>query len=330
MKQAWISIRPWRKELAVAALEAGADAVLLDEGDSPKVKELGLMTTVAPDGDIPLGKDAVIVEISGKEDEQRAASLPRETTVLLRLSDWKVIPLENLIAQRERLMVFVSSADEAATAVQTLEKGADGVVLETEDPSEVRETVRVVRGLSEKIALAKARVTDVVMLGMGDRVCVDTCTNMSPGQGMLVGNASDGFFLVHSESIENPYVEARPFRVNAGAVHAYILLPDSKTKYLGELKAGEEVLLVDHEGNTQTAYVGRSKVERRPLLLVRAEMEDRELTIVLQNAETIRLTAPDGQPISVASLKPGDEVLVHKTGGGRHFGMEVAETITER
>ena len=56
---------------------------------------------------------------------------------------------------------------------------------------------------------------------MGDRACLDTCTQMSPGEGMLVGNTASGFFLIHSESIENPYVAARPFRVNAGAVDAY-------------------------------------------------------------------------------------------------------------
>ena len=76
---------------------------------------------------------------------------------------------------------------------------------------------------------------------MGDRVCVDTCTQMEPGQGMLVGNTTEGFLLVHSESIENPYVAARPFRVNAGAVHAYALCPGGRTRYLSELKAGDEV-----------------------------------------------------------------------------------------
>jgi len=43
---------------------------------------------------------------------------------------------------------------------------------------------------------------------------------------------------VHSESVENPYVEPRPFRVNAGAVHAYIMMPNGKTKYLDELQDG--------------------------------------------------------------------------------------------
>jgi len=161
-------------------------------------------------------------------------------------------------------------------------------------------------------------------------VCVDTCTNMTPGEGMLVGNASSAFFLVHAETIETPYVATRPFRVNAGGVHAYCLCPDGKTKYLSELTAGDPVLLVKHDGATQVAYLGRSKVERRPMLLVEAEAEGRTLSLVLQNAETIRLTRPDGAALSVAVLAPGDEVLAHLTTGGRHFGMQVEETLTER
>jgi 3-dehydroquinate synthase II len=73
---------------------------------------------------------------------------------------------------------------------------------------------------------------------MGDRVCVDTCNLMISGEGMLVGSQSCGLFLVNSEADEvHPYVASRPFRVNAGAVHAYVLVGE-KTKYLCELEAG--------------------------------------------------------------------------------------------
>jgi 3-dehydroquinate synthase II len=50
----------------------------------------------------------------------------------------------------------------------------------------------------------------------------------------------------------------------------------------------------------------------------------------LQNAETIRLVKPDGQPISITALKPGDKVLGRVEKGGRHFGMKVDETLIER
>ena len=38
---------------------------------------------------------------------------------------------------------------------------------------------------------------------------------------------------------------------------------------------------------------------------------------------------PEGAE-SVTKLKPGDRVLAHLATGGRHFGMAVEETITEK
>ena len=330
MKEVWVRVEPWDKELAIAALESGADAVVLAEGDSPRMADLGVMRTVAPDGDVKLGEDVIEMEIASKADEEKAAKAPADKTLLLRMKDWTIIPLENLIAQRERLFVAVRDADEARTVVQTLEKGADGVVLETRDPAAVRKAVVLVHDIGASIELVPAKVTEVKPLGMGDRVCVDTCSNMELGEGMLVGNATNGLFLVHSESIDNPYVAARPFRVNAGAVHAYVLTPGDRTRYLSELRSGDEVQVVRHDGKTRTAFVGRSKIEKRPLMLVKADAGGTALSIVLQNAETIRLTAPDGSPVSVAVLKPGDEVLAHLMGGGRHFGMKVEESLDEK
>jgi len=159
---------------------------------------------------------------------------------------------------------------------------------------------------------------------------VDTCANLGLGEGMLVGNSSGALFLVHAESLENPYVAPRPFRVNAGPVHAYIRVSADKTRYLGELKAGDEVLVVNFEGRTRPAVVGRLKVERRPLMLVAAEVDGQEITIILQNAETIRLTRPGGEAVSIVSLQSGDEVLVALEEAGRHFGHKVQETILEK
>jgi 3-dehydroquinate synthase II len=181
-----------------------------------------------------------------------------------------------------------------------------------------------------KLELVGAQVTAVRSLGMGDRACVDTCTSMGMGEGMLVGNSGQAFLLVHSESLASPYTAARPFRVNAGAVHAYVLLPDGKTKYLSELKAGDEVLLVRSDGKTAVGYVGRNKIERRPLLLVEAEAGGQAVSLILQNAETIRLTSPEGEAVSVACLKVGDKVLAYLETGGRHFGRRVEETIVEK
>ena len=59
-----------------------------------------------------------------------------------------------------------------------------------------------------------------------------------------------GTFLVHAETEHNEYVAARPFRINAGGVHAYAMMPGDKTCYVGELRSGDEVLIVDKDGRT--------------------------------------------------------------------------------
>lgn len=334
MKAVWINAEPWSRELVTLALESGADAVIVPEGYTERTHALGRIKTVAPDGDMKLGKDVVVVEVSNKSEEQRVAKMPPDQIVVLRMRDWKVIPLENVLAQRGGVFVEVQSAEEAKLMTGILEKGVDGVVLKSQDFNEIKKTVAAVKAISEKIPLVTAKIVRVVQLGMGDRVCVDTCTEMLPGEGMLAGNASDAFLLVHSESIQSPYVATRPFRVNAGALHAYMLVPGSKTPYLSDLRSGNSVLIVNHRGETQQAFVGRIKIERRPLLLVVAEVAvekgTREIGLVMQNAETVRLMRPDGGSLSVAAAKPGDEVLAFLTEGGRHFGMKVRETISER
>lgn len=330
MKKIWVQADPWNKNMVTRALECGADAVIVPKGYTPKVKKLGVIPTISEDGDIKLGEDVLILNVRGKEDEEKAAVLPRDKQLILRMIDWTIIPLENLIAQRSGLFVEVTDSAMAKTAVQILEKGVDGVVLHTHDLNEVRKTVDVIHGFLPKLEMEAAKIVETKLLGMGDRVCIDTCSQMTQGQGMLIGNASDAFFLVQSESEDNPYVAARPFRVNAGPVHAYILNPEGKTQYLSELGTGDDVMVVDHEGNTQIANIGRCKIERRPLMLVTAEVDGRRITTILQNAETIRLVRRGGKSVSVASLKPGAEVLVHREAGGRHFGMKIEETLKEK
>jgi 3-dehydroquinate synthase II len=330
MKTVWVKAVPWRKELVTAALEAGADAVVVEAGCTPDVKALGILATIAPDGDLRPGVDVHEVTITGKADEQRVVELSRSAPVIVSTTDWTVIPLENLVAAGARVIAHVRSAAEAVTAAQTLERGVAGVLLETDDPQEVRRTVEALKLRDEQVALQAAEIVSVRPLGMGDRVCVDTCSNLRLGEGMLVGNSSAALFLVHAETQANPYVDPRPFRVNAGAVHAYVRVPGGKTRYLADLAAGDEALVVDASGRSEVALIGRVKVERRPLALVVARVGEREVGTILQNAETIRLVTPEGQPLSVVEMQPGGLVLVHLEGAGRHFGMKVEETILER
>jgi 3-dehydroquinate synthase II len=331
MKKLWVNVVLYSKKIAIAALESGAEAVILPDGKSNTVREFGKIKTVEKEGDIKPGVDVEFVDISGKKDEDKAASVPENKIVVLRMLDWTIIPIENLLAKRgKNIIVQVENSEQAKLMVEILEKGVDGVLLKTTDINEIKKTAQIIHGISEQITLLEATITQVKQLGMGDRACIDTCTQMGLGEGMLVGNTASGFFLVHSESIDNPYVASRPFRVNAGAVHAYSLAPGGTTKYLADLKAGDEVLIVDFKGNSQIAYLGRNKIEKRPMMLIEAEAEGESISLVMQNAETIRLVSPDGKAISITSLKPGDKVLGHIEKAGRHYGIKVDETLTER
>jgi 3-dehydroquinate synthase II len=331
MKRLWVNCVPYNKQVAIAALESGAEAVVLADGESDKVRQFGKIKTVEKNGDIRPGVDIELIDIACKADEDKAAAVPANKTVVLRMLDWTVIPIENLLARRgKNIIVQVENSQQAKLMVEILEKGVDGILLNTTDVNEIKKTAEIVHGISERVALVTATITATKQLGMGDRSCLDTCTQMALGEGMLVGNTASGFFLVHSESIDNPYVASRPFRVNAGAVHAYTLIPQGKTKYLADLKAGDEVMLVNFQGRSQTAYLGRNKIEKRPMMLIEAEAEGQPISLVVQNAETIRLVGNDGKAISVTTLKSGDNVLGHIEKVSRHFGMSVDETLIER
>ncbi|CCQ35410.1 3-dehydroquinate synthase, type II [Natronomonas moolapensis 8.8.11] len=248
--------------------------------------------------------------------------------------DWQIIPLENLIArigEETDLVAGVRSAEEAKTAFETLEIGADAVLLDTDDPDEIRATVEI-RDESERehLDLQHATVTEIEETGSADRVCVDTASMLDHDEGMLVGSMSRGLFFVHAETADSPYVASRPFRVNAGAVHAYVRTPGGETKYLAELKSGDEVQVVDTEGNTREAIVGRAKIEKRPMFRVEAELENGDrIETLLQNAETIKVATASGRK-SVTDLAAGDDLLVYYEAVARHFGEAVEESIIEK
>jgi len=334
MKEVWLHLPTWNKELVTASLESGIDAILTDSDLIPKIRELGRINLIAQSGgDRTIPDEVEVIVIRGKDDERRAVEALKSKTVVVRTTDWDIIPIENLIPQGgERLFTFVRNIEEARVAAGILERGVAGVVLETNDPLEIGRVSRFVRDIDkESFQLGELTVTAVKTIGLGDRVCVDTCSNLRPGEGLLVGNSNRGMFLIHAENIDNPYVAPRPFRVNAGPVHSYVRVPGGKTRYLGELKTGDQVLVVDSSGNTSIAYVGRSKIEKRPLLVVYAEDESgEEHSVVLQNAETIRLVGKDGSALSVADIKPGDRVMAYLESGGRHFGMSINESILEQ
>jgi len=279
------------------AIELGFDGAILRRDFIERARKLGKIAL------LPYEE---IVEVKSARDQEVA--LGKEVAIL-KFSDWKVIPLENIVAmKRGKAIVVVDSLEDARLALTTLEKGADGIAVRG-DREELRKFYEIVKGGGERVQLLRGKIKEIRPLGLGERVCIDTVSIMSVGEGMLVGNKAAFMFLVASESEDSEYVASRPFRVNAGSVNAYLRV-GSRTKYLAELKAGDEVEIVRYDGEVRKSYVGRVKIERRPLILIVAEANGVEGSVILQNAETIKLVNPDGSHVSVSELKAGDEVLV--------------------
>jgi 3-dehydroquinate synthase II len=266
-------------------------------------------------------------------DEIERASQAGAEFVIVDASDWKIIPLENIIAKlhKSKTKVFTTakSSREVATMFAVLELGVDGVILSTDSEEEVDKARQQLS--STRFPIKPAKIVEIKDVGTGERVCVDTASMMGMGEGMLVGSRSNFMILVHNESVGSSFTSPRPFRVNAGAVYCYTIAPDGKTRYLSEIESGSEVWVVSKEGAARRAVVGRSKIETRPLRMIRAEIDGETGTVILQNAETIRLVTRDGRLLSVTKVKVGDEVLGYaKPASGRHFGMEVDEYIVEK
>jgi 3-dehydroquinate synthase II len=356
MKELWIEVsnnlsENQKNKLFQSAVQT-CDVILVNLDDLISAKKFGLkVASESEESDIIVLKTfnpetlkilknkgktvALKINIHSKKDETTAleAANLKIDYIIVGTPDWKIIPLENLIAKTRgkiKLLAEVSNVKEAKVALETLELGSDGVVLKTDSSEELKKTAEFIKKPPTNINLVPVKVSEIKEIGTGARICIDTCELMKPGEGILLGCQSSGLFLVQAEVHESPYVETRPFRVNAGPLSLYTLTSPTRTRYLSELKSGEEALVVDRQGNLRLTNVARAKIEWRPMLLIEAEYENRTLKLITQNAETIRLVTPNGSK-AVTNLKKGDEILARVEMGGRHFGTLVKEeAVIER
>ena len=253
--------------------------------------------------------------------------------IIVDADNWKIIPLENIIAtlQNTRAKIFTTAknSEEVRTMFAILELGVDGVILQTANVKEIEESKQYLK--DKKFEIKVCEIVGFRDIGIGERVCVDTVSMLETGEGMLVGSKSNFLFLLHNESAGSSFTSPRPFRVNAGAVYCYTILPNGRTTYLSELESGTEIYIVSKEGNSRPVSVGRCKIETRPLRLIKAIGDNIEGTVIVQNAETIQLIRDNGELLPVTSIKEGDKILGYfKPSSGRHFGVEVKEYILEK
>lgn len=253
---------------------------------------------------------------------------------IIHFADPTKIPLEIVLAAAERsagkLLTVVSGLEEAAIVFDVLERGSDGIVYAPADAGEVFALARLLETATPQLRLSTLTVDGIEHVGLGDRVCVDTCTHFAEDEGILVGSYSSGFVLCCSETHPLPYMPTRPFRVNAGALHSYVLGLDNRTNYLSELRSGSTVLAVGADGRTRRVVVGRSKLESRPLLAINAHAEDGQpVSLTVQDDWHVRVLGPGGKVLNVTELQVGDELLGYLATDKRHVGLPIGEFCRE-
>ena len=285
--------------------------------------------------------DVAVVQLDDFHGQDEAISLVGMIDwILVRCSDWTMIPLENIVAAAAgsgtRIAAAISQILDLSGAAFALQHGVDALLLPADeklwDAAEEISGERASIQLEERKAvpsLVMANVTNVESGGVGERICVDLTERLSEGEGMLIGSSANALVLIHGETIPSEFVPSRPFRVNAGAVHAYCLMADGSTKYLSELTAGDQVAIANHSNEIRGATIGRLKIERRPFLLVHFEWNNQSAQVLVQQAETVRLINEEGN-ISVTSIQNRDKIAVRFSSGMRHIGRELAGEMNER
>ena len=290
-----------------------------------------------------------VVTLDGEASQNYARSLVGSVEwLVLEFADWSMIPIENLLAACEgtptKIAAVLSTPEQAQGAGFALQRGVEAIVVR---PSvamleaafivksqrlELRqEETKEEASFPAKVGMGKLTITSVESGGTAERYCVDMTRLLNQGEGLLLGSNASSFLFVHGETVESEFVPTRPFRVNAGPPHAYVRMPNGNTKYLSELQTGDEILLVNTEGMLRNATIGRLKIEIRPMLLIKwVDENDKEGSMFLQQAETVRVVALDGKTKSITALKEGDVVLGWCDVGARHIGASISSIVTER
>ncbi len=289
-----------------------------------------------------------IVDISSVKGQDFAKGLVGLAQwIILEFDNWKMIPIENLIAICDgtgtKIAAKITKSVDVPGAAFALDIGIDAILInpkkELIDAAKIAKFQRQEQyqeysandEYDEQIILASSVISSVSNIKNSARYCIDLTTVLQVGEGVLVGSSASSLALIHGETIPSEFVPTRPFRINAGSPHSYILMNDGKTKYISELKSGDEICIVKENGECRSGTIGRLKIEKRPFLQICWENNnDKPSNIFLQQAETVKLVCPNNQIVAVTEIKPGDKILTYNNEGQRHIGMKISSDVEER
>ncbi|MDD4701380.1 MAG: 3-dehydroquinate synthase II, partial [Desulfovibrio sp.] len=178
MSRIYFNCVPFDKGDVTLALESGVDGVIVPRDHVEQVAGLS-RCPVWPAEETPL------VGLTVKADEE--AVLQRlhagEHVVLAR--GWEVIPVENLLAQSDSVLVEAGTLDEARLAAGILERGVAGIVVSRAAVADLKDIVAQCKMARSREELVPGVITRVDPVGLGHRVCADTLSLLRKGQGML-------------------------------------------------------------------------------------------------------------------------------------------------
>ncbi|MFJ8581131.1 3-dehydroquinate synthase II family protein [Micromonospora sp. NPDC093277] len=306
----------------------GADVVIVDPAVHGSTDELARKYP-----DVEFGRFVEIIDAATLDQACVAARTERWSVLLFR--DPTKIPLEIVLAAAAdangSIITVAQDVEEARIIFGVLEHGSDGVMMRPRAVGDTTALSAAAQAQSPDLDLVELEVTEIRRVGMGERACVDTCTQFREDEGILVGSHSKGMILCVSETHPLPYMPTRPFRVNAGAIMSYTLSTEGRTNYLSELRSGSRVLAVDVKGRTRVSTVGRVKIETRPLLAVDAVAPNGvTVNLILQDDWHVRVLGPGGAVLNSTELKPGDRVLGYLPTADRHVGYPIDEFCREQ
>ena len=287
------------------------------------------------------------ISVDNQDGQNQARALIGSAEwLIIEMADWVMIPLENLVAAADggptKIAACINSIEQAQGAAHALQIGVDALIVKNQkemvEAALIAKSQRFEDSISESQTinmshgeLVEVEITEVKNGGLGDRVCLDLTSLLEIGEGLLIGSSSASMVLVHGETLQSEFVPTRPFRVNAGAVHGYVLMADGSTQYLSELEAGDLLRVQSANGKWRSASLGRLKIERRPLILLRwADENDNEAQALFQQAETVRLVDLSSLPKSITDIAIGQKLLAWSEQGARHIGIKVNTNIEER
>ena len=354
--EVWLDARPLGPAPGAAAMLDASDglfdrAIVVGAADDERFLVADASESVArlhfSDGSIAGGSALV----SGDAAQQAAIALVGSVAWchVDATSGQPCIVAENLLAKADgtgtRIACTARTAADCPGLAFALNRGVDALVLDSDASDAVREAALIAKAQRAEnaddgedaaaaarnepagpVALERWTVSGVSDGGVADRVAVDFTTLLSPDEGLLVGSSAKALALVLGETATGGFVPPRPFRVNAGPVHSYVLAAGGKTTYLSEVSAGDTLVVASTDGSTREATVGRAKVEPRPCVQVDLQQGG---SVFLQQAETVRLAGVAG-PLPGTRAQVGDVVLVRPDDKGTHVGQRISVPVDER